>query len=147
MSSQESLWTLWTCQFCLSSYCHVDQLRFGEGVGTSRSSPPLCLWYREVHGDSELTSSLNEDCKVVRNLRTDIEDSLRLDLLVHGHYREGRTVCARLLRSFGGLMLVEFRSFSLSPVIPKLCDTTHLYYAWKWNKAKCCLPNTDVTPT
>ena len=26
-------------------------------------------------GDSELTSSLNEDCKGVRNLRTDIEDS------------------------------------------------------------------------
>ena len=31
-------------------------------------------------GDSELTSSLNEECKGVRNLRTDIEDSLRLDL-------------------------------------------------------------------
>ena len=48
----------------------------------------------------------NEDCKGVRNLRTDIEDSLRLDLLAHGHYREGRTKCARLQRSSGGLMMV-----------------------------------------
>ena len=60
-----------------------------------------------MHGDSELTSSLNEERKVVRNLRTDIEDSLRLGLLVHGLNREVRIVCARLRRSSGGLMMVE----------------------------------------
>jgi len=70
-----------------------------------------------VHGDSELTSLVNEERNVVRNLRIDIEDSSRLDLLVHGPNREGHTKCARLRHSSEGWMrVVYFRSFSLSPL-------------------------------
>ena len=79
-----------------------------------RGACPHCVSFMPggAFGDSDLTSLDNEERKVVRNLRTGIEDSLRLDLLVHGRYREGRTVCARLRRSSGGLMMVVyFRSF------------------------------------
>ena len=69
----------------------------------------------------------NEDRNVIRNRRTSIEDLERPDLWVHGHYREGRIGCARLQRSSGGLMMVVyFRSFSHSPFVFKLRDTTHL---------------------
>jgi len=64
-----------------------------------------------------LTSLVNEERNVVRNLRTGIEDSMRLDLLVHGPNREVHTGYVILRHSSEGWMKVVFvRSFSHSPL-------------------------------
>lgn len=76
------------------------------GTSLGELAPTVSLMPGGAFGDSELTSLVNEERKYVRNLRTGIEDSWRLDLLVHGPNQEGRTKCARLRHSSEGLMLV-----------------------------------------
>lgn len=54
-----------------------------------------------------MTSFVNEEHEVVRNSRTDIGDSARLDLLAHGRYPEGRRVYEEFQRSSAGLRCVS----------------------------------------